>query len=226
MATISPTALKPPSGQGNAGGPPDANPFSLKHYSAGTRKIASFGLTLFIIGLIVATIWAPRYWPLSVLCSGAFMAIGWAVGFLFGVPRASTSDKTINTNLEQISDWLTKVLVGVGLTQLQKIPDKLGTLAIYIAKDYGPSGSSVFALSMVLYFSALGFLTGYLITRLALQQEFDEASGGDGGVQINADTAQVNVDQTSNKDVLVPPGAPGGEKNVIKSAGDAGQGAA
>ena len=176
----------------------EINPFSLKRYSPATRKIANFGLILFVIGLIVTGVWAPHYWALSVLCSGAFMAIGWGIGFLFGVPRASATDKTTNTNLEQISDWLTKVLVGVGLTQLQKIPAQLGLLANYIAKDYGASGSSVFALSMGLYFSALGFLTGYLLTRLALQEDFDKVDGGN--VQVNAGTAQVNVDQTTTPD--------------------------
>jgi hypothetical protein len=189
------------SGQTDDAVPPDGNPFSLKRYSAGTRKIASFGLTLFIIGLIVTGVWAPRYWPLSVLCSGAFMAIGWAIGFLFGVPRASATDTTTNTNLEQISDWLTKVLVGVGLTQLQKIPVELGLLANYIAKDYGPSASNVFALSMVLYFSSLGFLTGYLITRLALQPDFKSAdSDSDGAIQVKAGAAQINVNQPGGND--------------------------
>jgi hypothetical protein len=184
---------------GKTGPAPEMNPFSLKRYSPGTRKIASFGLILFVLGLLVTALWAPHYWPLSVLCSGSFMAIGWAIGFLFGVPRTNSSDKTTNTNLEQISDWLTKVLVGVGLTQLQKIPVQLGTLATYIAKDYGASGSSVFALSMVLYFSAIGFLTGYLLTRLALQPAFEAQDNG-GNVQVNAGTAQVNVDRTTTPD--------------------------
>jgi hypothetical protein len=128
------------------------------------------------------------------------MAIGWAIGFLFGVPRTASDDKTTNTNLEQISDWLTKVLVGVGLTQLQKIPAQLGLLSNYIAKDYGASGSSVFALSMVLYFSAIGFLTGYLLTRLALQPDFDRLNGRDQQkIQVNAGAAQINVDQSGDK---------------------------
>jgi hypothetical protein len=103
------------------------------------------------------------------------MALGWAVGFLFGVPRAGSTPASarINTNLEQISDWLTKILVGVGLTQLQQLPSALRRLAAYVSRDFGKSGNDVFSLSMVLYFSTLGFLTGYLLTRLALQQEFD-----------------------------------------------------
>jgi hypothetical protein len=56
---------------------------------------------------------------------------------------------------------------------------------------------------MVLYFSALGFLTGYLLTRLALQEDFEKADGGN--VQVNAGTAQVNVDQTKTDDKKEPP---------------------
>ena len=158
-----------------------SNPFSLKKYSPGVRKIASFGLSLFLIGLVITALWAPPYWVVSVLCSSACMAIGWLTGFLFGVPRVGTTTASsgsasarINTNLEQISDWLTKILVGVGLTQLQQLPSALRELAGYISKDFGKSGNDVFSLSMVLYFSTLGFLTGYLLTRLVLQQAFDE----------------------------------------------------
>lgn len=169
-------AMKP----GSVTPPAERNPYSLKHYPPGTRKVASFGLTLFILGLGIAAAWAPRYWALSILCSSAFMAVGWGVGFLFGVPRTSATDTSTNTNLEQISDWLTKVLVGVGLTQLAKLPIKLGLLSSFIAAGYkdsssNDSASNVFALSMFLYFSSLGFLTGYLLTRLALQGEFDTA---------------------------------------------------
>ena len=165
---------------------PEKNPFSLKRYPPGTRKVASFGLILFVLGLGIAAAWAPRYWALSILCSSAFMALGWGIGFLFGVPRTSATDTSTNTNLEQISDWLTKVLVGVGLTQLAKLPIKLGLLASYIAAGYKDSANNVFALSMFLYFSALGFLTGYLLTRLALQKEFDRA--GHDGTNSNSDS--------------------------------------
>ena len=56
-----------------------------------------------------------------VLAWGAF-SLGGVLGFLFGIPRTSEAAATRgvelqhlpNTNLEQISDWLTKVLIGVG----------------------------------------------------------------------------------------------------------------
>jgi hypothetical protein len=88
--------------------------------------------------------------------------------------------------------------VGVGLTQLQKIPIKFKLLAAYIAVDYGAPGSPgspVFALSMVLYFLALGFLTGYLITRLALQREFEDSSGT---VQVKTSMAEVSIEQPAD----------------------------
>ncbi len=81
-----------------------------------------------------------------------------------------------NTNLEEISDWLTKMLVGVGLTQLYKVPGQLKTLTDYIAEGLkGPEGTSLilvapeaFALGVIVYFLFVGFLFGYLWTRFVL----------------------------------------------------------
>ena len=112
--------------------------------------------------------------------AGASIVVGGLLGFLFGIPRTlqqSTSTDTplsgtvyqANTNLEQISDWLTKILIGVGLTQLLTIPEHLQTLASFLAPGLGDLGSSrIFAVAMVLYFLACGFLLGYLWTRLHL----------------------------------------------------------
>jgi hypothetical protein len=63
--------------------------------------------------------------------SAASAVSGLLLGFVFGVPRVLAADRprstgtgggiAANTNLEQISDWLTKILVGVGLTQFAAI---------------------------------------------------------------------------------------------------------
>jgi hypothetical protein len=117
---------------------------------------------------------------------------GGLLGFLFGIPRylatpekappvaTSTSAAAVraatygdNTNLEQISDWLTKILVGVGLTQLNAIPDKLGELAAFLSPAFADSG--VFAVGAVLYFSIAGFLFGYLWTRLFMRGALKDA---------------------------------------------------
>ena len=74
-----------------------------------------------------------------------------------------------NTNLEQISDWLTKILVGVGLTQLNNAPERLAKAAEWFAPSLStqPHGKP-FALASIIYFSTTGFLFAYLWTRLYL----------------------------------------------------------
>jgi hypothetical protein len=95
---------------------------------------------------------------------------------LFGIPRTLQQEgegdqKVIgyraNTNLEQISDWLTKILVGVGLTQLAKIPDLLEGAADFITKGVtGFDGIQTFAIAVLLFYALCGFLFGFLWTRL------------------------------------------------------------
>jgi hypothetical protein len=84
-----------------------------------------------------------------------------------------------NTNLEQISDWLTKILVGVGLTQMNNLPDLLDRSGLYFGQSImeGGTGSKV-AVTIVLFFSISGFLFGYLWTRLLLGRALAEADIG------------------------------------------------
>lgn len=116
----------------------------------------------------------------------AFSALlaGGLLGFLFGIPRTlqqqekpagqesadvgtSEPEYVINTNLEQISDWLTKILVGVGLTQIASIPSSLRRVAEYIGPGLGNFDSSrVFAVALLLFCLIDGFLIGYLWTRI------------------------------------------------------------
>jgi hypothetical protein len=64
-----------------------------------------------------------------------------------------------NTNLEQISDWLAKILVGVGLVQLGAILDAMGNLADFLGPALGDETTGqAFALSLVVYFVVCGFL--------------------------------------------------------------------
>jgi hypothetical protein len=115
----------------------------------------------------------------------AALASGGLVGFLFGIPRTLTSEAavvggaqpgsgtTVPTNLEQISDWLTKIIVGVGLVELGSIRSSLGQLVDYLAAalDTGASAKP-FTLALITYFAISGFIAGYIITRIVLQQEF------------------------------------------------------
>jgi hypothetical protein len=88
------------------------------------------------------------------------------------------------SNLEQISDWVTKLLVGGGLTQLQDIPGKFwewgGSLAAGLigAGNAGQPAmleARVFATGLIIYFLILGFFGGYLITILQLRPQLRAA---------------------------------------------------
>ncbi|MGI8908371.1 MAG: tetratricopeptide repeat protein [Candidatus Sumerlaeaceae bacterium] len=99
-------------------------------------------------------------------------------------PKASAAARgtlAVNTNLEEISDWLTKIIVGLGLVELRSMPDRLHHLALSIAGSLGSSGTAQstyatsLALGMIVGFPSIGFLGGYLSTRLFLQREFSKA---------------------------------------------------
>jgi hypothetical protein len=122
------------------------------------------------------------------LIAGAGVAIGEFTGFLFGIPRTIQSANAdaagaradqsmgVNTNLEQISDWLTKIIVGVGLVELTKIPPLLQRLAKYLS-DASPRRAvpDAVILAVLGSFVVLGFFSGYLWTRLYLTEEFSRA---------------------------------------------------
>lgn len=123
---------------------------------------------------------------IGLLISGASLVTGGFAGFLFGIPKTTEivpdtrgSDILLNgrpnaiasykgnTNLEQISDWLTKILVGVGLTQLTSIPSKLQQLCTFLATGMSnSSGDRILILGLILFFGTSGFLVTFLWTRL------------------------------------------------------------
>jgi tetratricopeptide (TPR) repeat protein len=160
------------------------------------------------VGNIVYALQAPNsnqfasIVSVGVIVAGAALLIGGLLGFLFGIPRTPQQNQTtkqpiegekkqspegetqqvgyqVNTNLEQISDWLTKILVGVGLTQLSSLPDALKSFAEYITPGLGNFDSSLsFGLAMPLFFVICGFLHSYLWTRLFLPSAFKQADIG------------------------------------------------
>jgi len=125
-----------------------------------------------VLGLFVVLFYGNPVGGL--LWSGACLFAGALVGFLFGIPKTvadpkSSDSQKPNTNLEDISDWMTKIIVGLGLAQIHRIPPKLQEAAGYIAYTWGPApANSAFSYALMLYFSVVGFLGGYLLTRIFL----------------------------------------------------------
>jgi hypothetical protein len=117
------------------------------------------------------------------LIAGACFVSGAFTGFLFGIPRIinssyyrndkNKSDNVIahNDNLVQISDWLTKIIVGIALTEIYKIPTFLNRIGEKISPTINPAqinekSSIIVAIAIVLYFLILGFLAVYIWTRI------------------------------------------------------------
>ena len=166
------------------------------------RSIAGYSGVGVVLGLGFGCLVARTWDGVGIVAIAALAcyAIGSAFGFLFSIPRSAqvenaaatatiaTSDRKKiiprdNTNLEQISDWLVKILIGAGLVQLDKVAGllqgsaaRLGRALMDARQAADPvrnaaanaSDSSEFCLFLILYFLMLGFLTGYLITKLWL----------------------------------------------------------
>jgi hypothetical protein len=99
--------------------------------------------------------------------------VGAFVGFIFGIPRtpASKDPENIaaNTNLEEISDWITKIIVGVSLVQLNQIGNGIIELGHTLAGGLGNHPTSfVFSISTMIFYFVGGFFLGYLWSRICL----------------------------------------------------------
>lgn len=88
-------------------------------------------------------------------------------GQLIVRPRGST----VNTNLEKISDWLTTIIVGVGLTSLPAAPNRLDSYGDNVEAFFG-FGGKVFAIAGGIYFLIAGFFVFYVLTRVKLSLVF------------------------------------------------------
>jgi hypothetical protein len=128
-----------------------------------------------------------RIFGMSAVFGSAAVAIGGLIGFLFGIPRSRTTIESIesgtrtiggeptvtpntslpSTNLEQISDWLIKILIGITLTQLGKIGSDAGSLFKKMSDGLGAGSSgAAFVGALVIYSAAIGLMFGWLATRM------------------------------------------------------------
>jgi CheY-like chemotaxis protein len=157
------------------------------------RGMALLLLALFVVpsvGAVVLAAAAPGSpWQdgvLWVLYMGAAAALASVLGLVFGVPRAraefvaeATERYSSNSNLEEISDWLTKLLVGAGLVELTNIPGMIEGASDFLSEGMTIPYSRAFAAAALMYGAGFGFVAGYLWARLrfrSLLEETDRAA--------------------------------------------------
>ncbi len=165
---------------------------------------------------------SPTYWDffgLLLILSLASLLVGVFFGFLFGVPRLNrnydprgdggrTTKYMPNTNLEDVSDWLTKIIIGVTLTQLTKIPGYLQSIADNIlvnsnCNTMNCNFAGTVIIALLIYFFITGFTSGYYYTRLFLPNLFsimEENSIRRAEIAIWRETAQKTVQQAGEPD--------------------------
>ena len=163
-----------------------------------------FQIALAFAAVVVAGYGATtRSWTLltiEALIGTAALSVGGLLGFLFGIPRTmrprnsesvtgadnrreAAAPYEPSNNLEQVADWLTKILVGVGLVELGKIGNALAQIGDQVAKSVAPppAGTNVVTEVILIALATIGFLASFLWTRIYY-----------GGIQARADSDIVN----------------------------------
>ncbi len=150
------------------------------------------------VALVIRFCWFEEVNPaLSLIWSMAFLVVGCLLGFIFSVPKIISGDAPLNnlvttanatyvkrieenTNLTQISDWLTKLLIGAGLVQIEEAPGYIlkvaRTMAMGLRPELAPLATvdefTTLCAAIILFFVIWGFIAGYLVMRLILSEQF------------------------------------------------------
>ncbi len=168
---------------------PPWSPDACVYYRAANRVLACVAIG-FAAVILNANRWdrwkygaVARAIGYGALVAGAFFIGGVLLGYLFGLRPAGTSQGDSSgtplqprTNLEEIADWLTKLILGAGLVELTHLRVPIGEFAAFMATGVNPPymskgekyedpGSPAIALAIMSFFSASGLLYGYLWTR-------------------------------------------------------------
>jgi hypothetical protein len=169
-----------------------ATNFARQIGTATVTLVGFYAVACVVLGISLSSHWGRQ--PFTIMFAAALIALasaglGALLGFIFAIPRElqsteldadSKSTRYIaNTNLEQISDWLTKIIVGVSLVQIGKLPAALADLGHHLAPLLGSSEASG-GVGVVLCMTAAiaAFLLGYLWTRVIVTWLF-AATGRD-----------------------------------------------
>jgi hypothetical protein len=131
----------------------------------------------------------------------ASAAIGAALGFLFGLPRARFTDELsaaagstgatggppaaplhpsahylANSNLIKVSDWLTTIVIGLGLVNLGGLFPALRTLATALQDPLGGTAhAGAIGISVMIVGVLTGFVLVYVFTTIRIRQLLEDS---------------------------------------------------
>ncbi len=151
------------------------------------------------------------YVAVGMLTALAAVLVGFFAGFLIGVPRIVSSGQvrlatgrfSPSTNLAEISDWLTKLLLGAGLVSLSRLGGPIGRLIDNVAGGLhgvtvNPAiiqAAKVTAGAIMIAFAVLGLLVGYIVTSTWYERRLEKTLSQDGTGEVPqqgpSDTANV-----------------------------------
>ena len=133
---------------------------------------------------------AAKAFGYGTLIAGACLIAGVLLGFLFGfrpvgakqdLPKPSDEDCVHPyTNLEEIADWLTKLILGATLVEVRQLVKAIGHFAEYVSQGLYPIADNCKAkeqpnpavsLAVISFFFLCGVLYGYLWTRFEFALE-------------------------------------------------------
>jgi hypothetical protein len=177
----------------------------------------------------------PAVFAILSLVSLASAIAGGFFGFLFGMPRgfsraaksdeasensnnddsSQTSDDWANNNLIEVSDWITKIVIGLTLVNLNELRTMLGSWGYSIGRATGlpPTSGQVIGVTLLLSGFCYGFVGIYILTRTrlsallarnylkinsSLQQEMSTFQKSQAQVQANLHTKLLDLSNPSS----------------------------
>jgi len=136
------------------------------------------------------------YVAVGMLTALAALLVGFFTGFLIGVPRSVSSGQvrlsksgfSPSSNLAEISDWLTKLLLGAGLVSLSHLGGPIGRLIDDVAGGlHGVTSDAaiiqaakVTSGAIMIAFAVLGLLVGYIVTSTWYERRLEKIFSKDG----------------------------------------------
>ena len=157
--------------------------------------LALLGLGIPVFGglwIIIYALASPgphwSYLGVGLAISLAAFVSGCLTGFLFGIPKVISSGQlrqqshsySPSSNLAEVSDWLTKLLLGAGLVQLTHLAAPISHLIDNIAAGLTPaiakgpsSAAKVMAGSILFGYAVIGLLDAYVVTTMWYQNKLE-----------------------------------------------------